>query len=179
MTQRRVGAALVALAAAAACSSDGDTAINSGNAVEQVASSDDLAFVADVREAIEAVESDLGGPQRYFEVTANPQLTNIFVAVDDATAAVAYLYVDGELQPPAPKQTGASGNTFAGSDVDFDEDLVASRVADELPNTSINALSVYGDGVGATYVIAGRSEVGGLLDIVVTAGGTVVSVDPV
>lgn len=141
--------------------------------------SGDTSFVDNIRPAIDAVEEELGGPQRYFEITANPQLTNIFVAVDDATAAVAYLYIDGELQPPAPKQTGAEGLTFGGSDVDFDETVLMTRIADELPNTSVNAMSVYGDGFGATYVAAGRSEVGGLLDIVVTADGAIVSVDPI
>lgn len=139
----------------------------------------DTSFVADISAAIDAVEAELGGPQRYFEITANLQLTNIFVAVDDATAAVAYLYIDGKLQSPAPKQTGAEGLTFAGSDVEFDDSLLVARIADELPNTSINALSVYGDGFGATYVAAGRSEVGGLLDIVLTGDGAIVSVDPI
>ena len=136
-------------------------------------------FVGEIRPAIAAVEAELGGPQRYFEVTANGRFVNLFVAVDDATAAVPYLYVDGELQPPAPAQEGASGNTFVAADLDFDESTLLDRLVEELPNTQIEALSVYGDGVGATYVVGGRSSVGGMLDIVITSDGGVVSVDPI
>lgn len=136
-------------------------------------------FVLDVRAAIAAVEAELGGPQRFFEVTSNEQFTNVFVAVDDETAAVAYAYVDGELQAPAPKQSGASGSTFGAEDVDFVEDRILSRVAVDLPESGIDAISVYGDGFGATYVLAASSSAGGFLDIVVGPDGSIFSVDPV
>lgn len=136
-------------------------------------------FVLDVREAIDAVEAELGGPQEFFEVTSNAQFTNVFVAVDDASAAVAYAYVDGELEPPAPKQEGASGQTFVADDVDFVANRILSGVTRDLPESDIDALSVYGDGVGATYVLAATSSAGGFLDIVVGSDGTVFSVDPV
>ncbi len=137
------------------------------------------AFVDDVFAAIDAVEAELGAGQRFFEVTANAQFTNVFVAVDDATAAVAYAYVDGELQPPAPKQTGADGLTFGRDDVAFDPELVLSGVQTELSESVVDAISVYGDGVGATYVLAVTSPAGGFLDIVVGPEGQVFSVDPI
>ena len=188
MAGRAVALVLVGAGLTVGCSS-GDDVSPSGPDVT-VAPSDDVPvdsatptvpadFVADIRPAIDAVEAELGGPQQYFEVTANGRFVNVFVAVDDATAAVPYLYVDGDLQPPAPAQEGASGNTFAATDLDFDEATLLDRVADELPNTQIEALSVYGDGVGATYVVGGRSSVGGMLDIVITSDGAVVSVDPI
>ncbi len=136
-------------------------------------------FVLDVLDALAAVEDELGGPQVFFEVTANAQFTNVFVAVDDATAAVPYAYLDGELQPPAPTQQGASGNTFVAADVDFEPDRVLSGVATDLPDTQIDAISVYGDGFGATYVLRATSGAGGFLDIVVGADGTIFSVDPI
>ncbi|MEM1335012.1 MAG: hypothetical protein AAGG08_16300 [Actinomycetota bacterium] len=135
-------------------------------------------YVLAVAEAIEAVEDELGEGQRFFEVTANAQFTNVFVATDDGTTAVPYLFVDGELQPPAPAQTGASGNTFGADDVRFDPSLILSGVSADLPDTSIDALSVYGDGVGAIYVLGATSQVGGQLDIVVAPNGAIVSVDP-
>ena len=135
-------------------------------------------FVDDVFAAIDAVEKERGTGQRYFEVTANAQFTNVFVAVDDATAAIAYVFVDGELQSPAPKQTGAEGETFTAADVGYDPSLVLSGVSADLPNSEVDAISVYGDGVGATYVLAATSEVGGFLDIVVGPQGQVLSVDP-
>lgn len=148
------------------------------DADQQVDADERPGFVDDVFAAIDAVEAERGAGQRYFEVTANAQFTNVFVAVDDATAAIAYAFVDGELQPPAPKQTGAEGATFAASDVAFDPALVLSGVTGDLPNSQVDAISVYGDGIGATYVLAATSEVGGFLDIVVGPEGQVLSVDP-
>lgn len=172
-----------------ACSSDGvgDTERVDGSAVEQPTGggSDDApdvsapAYVLDVRTAVDAVESELGGPQEFFEVTSNAQFTNVFVAVDDGAAAVPYAYVDGELQPPAPQQGGASGETFVADDIDFVEDRILSGVTADLPESDIDAISVYGDGSGATYVLAASSSAGGFLDIVVGADGTIFSVDPV
>jgi hypothetical protein len=157
-----------------ACGSDGDTAVT----VPAVPAPTAASFVGDVTEAIAAVEAELGGPQEFFEVTASARFTNVFVAVDEASAAVPYLYVDGELEAPGPVREGASGNTFVADDVEIDPAVMLSGVAAELPDTTIDALSVYGDGVGAVYVLAATSAAGGRLDIVVTADGAVVSVDP-
>jgi hypothetical protein len=166
--RRVVVAALAGLlaVAGAACSDDDGGAANDS-------------FVADIRSAVEAVEAELGAGQDYFEVTATLQLTNVFVAIDDATAAVPYLYVDGELQPPAPTLTGASGFTFTADAIDFDEDSILDAVAEELPDASIESLSVEGgDGGTVRYVVSVRSEVGGLLDVTVGPDGAVLAVDP-
>jgi len=136
-------------------------------------------YILAVADAIEAVEAELGGPQEFFEVTSNAQFANVFVALDEGTAAVAYAFVDGELQAPAPKQVGATGNTFVATDVDFVDDRILSGVTADLPDSEIDAISVYGDGFGATYVLAATSSVGGFLDIVVGSNGAVFSVDPV
>lgn len=156
----------------------GDTS-SAGPAPVVEAAGEPPAFVFDVLAAIDAVEAELGPGQRFFEVTANSQFTNVFVAVDDGTAAIAYAYVDGELQPAAPKQTGAEGQTFGRDDVTFDPELIVSGVMADLPESDVDAISVYGDGIGATYVLAATSEVGGFLDIVVGPQGQVFSVDPV
>jgi hypothetical protein len=139
----------------------------------------DDSFVADIRPAIEAVEAELGAGQQYFEVTANELVTNLFVAVDDATAAVPYVFLDGELQPPAPTLTGASGFTFSADAVDFDDETILDAVSDELPESTIEAFSIEGGADGAVrYVVSTRSPEGGRLDVTVARDGTVVAVDP-
>lgn len=184
---RRLPSAVVAfgLAVSAACGGCGGAADSSDvttvatGVAPDVTATDPPEFVGDVLGAIDAVESELGTGQQFFEVTANAQFANVFVAVDDATAAIAYAYVDGELQPPAPKQEGAEGLTFGRQDVDFDPQLVLAGVEAELPESVVDAISVYGDGAGATYVVAATSAVGGFLDIVVGPDGQIFSVDPV
>lgn len=170
------------LAVSAACSSDDDTSSDTMADVTDAAPAplDAAEIAAEIAPAVDAVEADLGVGQEYFEITSTASgFVNVFVAVDDGTTAVPYLFLDGELQPPAPAQEGATGNTFTAADIEIDPDSVFDRLADELPETTVESLSVYGDGVGAVYVVAGRSEAGGLLDIVVGADGAVVSVDPV
>jgi hypothetical protein len=159
--------ALLVVATLAGCGGDGDD--------DGAADS----FVANIRPAIEAVEAELGAGQQYFEVTASDLVTNLFVAVDDATAAVPYVYLDGELQPPAPKLTGASGFTFSADTVDFDEQTVLDAVSEELPESTIEAFSIEaGAGGVVRYVVSTLSPEGGRLDVTVAADGTVLEVDP-
>lgn len=140
----------------------------------------DDAFVADIGPAIAAVEAELGTGQMFFEITANRQVTNLFVAVDDATAAVPYVFLDGELQPPAPTLTGASGFTFAGDAVDFEVDSILDAVSSELPDSTIETLSIEGgDGGVVRYVVSALSPEGGRLDVTVAPDGAVLEVDPV
>lgn len=140
----------------------------------------DDSFVSDIRPALEAIEAELGAGQVFFEITASQQVTNLFVAVDDATAAVPYVFIDGELQSPAPKLTGASGFTFSADAVDFDEGVILDAVSDELPDSTIEALSIEGGDSGAVrYVVATLSPEGGRLDVTVASDGAVLEVDPV
>ncbi len=146
-------------------------------------------WVGDIDEAMAAVDDERDGAQEYFEVTATPQLTNVFVAADDATVAIPYVFVDGELQPPAPPLEGASGLTFTAADVDIDETAVLSQVEAEVPGAMIVALSVEGArvadaGTGAVgggdvrYVVSVQSERGGFLDVTVSGDGRILAVDP-
>ncbi len=168
---KRVVVAL-AMCVLAACSGDdgGDGGDDSGI--------DGPPIVTELLAAVDAVEAELGAGQEYFEVTSTGQLVNVFVAIDDATAAVPYVYLDGELQEPAPPLEGASGQTFLAADINL-EGTVLDRVDDELPDSTIDALSVEGTaGTAVRDVIAARSVQGGVLDIVVAPDGAVLSVDP-
>jgi hypothetical protein len=154
--------------AAAACGGDDGADGSSGDT-----------FVSAIRPAIEAIEAELGVGQEFFEVTANDQVVNLFVAVDDATAAVPYLYLDGELQPPAPTLSGASGFTFTAAAIDFDEDAILDAVSEQLPESTIGALSIEGgEGGVVRYVVSTLSSEGGRLDVTVAPDGTVLEVDP-
>ena len=136
-------------------------------------------WVGDIRRAVAAVESERGDGQEYFEVTANPQLTNVFVAVENGTAAIPYLYVDGVLEDPAPALDVAGGHSFRADAITFDEDLVLASILTELPSSTVDSLSVEGGPDGSVrYVASVRSEAGGVLDVVVGADGAVISVTP-
>ncbi len=137
-------------------------------------------LVSDIRPAIEAVEAELGVGQEFFEVTANAQVVNLFVAVDDATAAVPYVFLDGALQPPAPTLTGASGFTFGADAVDFDEESILDAVTEELPDSTVEAFSIEaGEGEIVRYVVSTLSPEGGRLDVTVAPDGAVLAVDPI
>ena len=135
--------------------------------------------VADIGPAIEAVEAELGAGQQFFEVNATAQLVNVFVAVDDATSAVPYIYFDGELQPPAPALAVESGFTFTADAVDFDADTVLDSIADELPESTIEGFAIEGgEGGIVRYLVSARSVQGGVLAVTVAPDGAVLEVDP-
>lgn len=174
--------ALVAVLAVVAmgCSDEGDDDDSSvPDPVATVVATTELQELAgSIRDAVAAVDEELGGPQSYFEVTATPQLTNVFVAVDDATATVPYVFLDGTLEAPGPAQA-AGGNTFIASALTFDETLLLGRIADELPSAQIETVSVEGGPGGAVrYVVTARSDDGGVLEIIVGPTGAILSVEP-
>lgn len=134
-------------------------------------------LVDQIEPAMAAVDAELGGPQRYFEVNATPQVVNLFVASADGTTVTPYVYVGGELAP-AGQQSSAEGNTFAVDAVSF-QPTILDGVADELPDAEIMVFTIVGGPGGAVqYSVDVRSARGGTLTVVLAPDGTVESVDP-
>ena len=135
-------------------------------------------LVDQIAPAMAAVDEARGGPQQYFEVNATPQFVNLFVADPDGAAVVAYLYADGELEPPTPP-SAAAGETFAAEAVTFDADTILDGLDEELTDSDVVVFAVVaGPDGGVDYSATVESERGGILDVALAADGAVVSVDP-
>jgi len=128
--------------------------------------------------AVAAVEAELGGPQQYFEITAEPQRVELWVALDGGTAAVPYVYIGGEVGPAAASQP-ASGETFVPGDAPFDPDTVLDQLDEDLDDPDIVQLSIGRNAAGEVdLLVVVQSAEGGLLDVTLAPDGTVRSVDP-
>lgn len=159
--------AVVALGLVAACGGD-----DAGGDDRSLPAVDQIAV------AMAEVDRVLGGPQEYFEVNADARLVNLFVATDGATSVTPYLWLDGELQPPAPAREVGGGVTFTAAEVDVDASIVLDQVADELPTSELATFVVFAGPDGdVRYEIVARSPQGGTLAVEVTATGAVIGVE--
>ena len=131
----------------------------------------------DISAAVAAVESALGGVQRYYEVNATPTLVNVFVAGADG-AATAYVYdaVADSLGEPTALGPG-TGNTFTWSQADFDADQVLRPTLEQLPEALPRTFAVTAaSDTAVQYVITMESKQGGILDVQVDGDGAVLGV---
>jgi hypothetical protein len=167
----RVAALVAGAMIVTACGGDGDGDGNDGPLrprLDQIAP------------AVEAVEAELGGPQQYFEIKAEPQQVQLFVAAENATEVVPYVFIGGELAALG-EPTGASGGTFMADALELDPDTVFGQIDADLDEPDIIELSIAGDrgGSGAVeYLAVVQSEEGGTLDVVLGPDGAVRSVAP-
>ena len=165
--------ALGACAALAACSDgDGDRTIDTAVRVGTVLAVDEVA------PAIAALEAARGGAQRYTEINANADGVSLFVAVDEGHE-VAYLYADGVLGPPDPPVplTGAPF-TLDGVDRHLAPELVR-RTQQQLPGAEVTALAlVQPPDVGLVWALKSRSPRGGVLNVLYSPTGQLLSVAP-
>ena len=135
-------------------------------------------LVDQIAPAMAAVDEARGGPQQYFEVNATPQFVNLFVADAARERVAAYLYVDGELEPPTPP-SAASGETFAADAVTFDPDTILDGLDEDLADSDVVVFAVVADAAGGVHYSATvESARGGILDVALAADGTVLSADP-
>jgi hypothetical protein len=182
MRRRWPLAAAALLLLTAGCSSDTTsgpttTAAYTTTTAPPIAAGHAPVLVEEIRPAIAALESQLGGPQRFFEVNATPSLVNLFVATDGGAKAVAYVYTAGALQPPADPLT-ASGPTFGSADLAFDETLVLAQVVGSLPDSTVRKFAAVGLAAGGVrYVVTVESSRGGELDVDVSPTGAILSTD--
>jgi hypothetical protein len=191
MRMARLGTALLLVMATAACSDDdvssgsttaGSTsATTAGSGAESslpAAAAGELPIIDQIPVAVAALEQQLGGPQDYFEINATARLVNLFVALNGATVAQAWLYLDGTLTSEEGQPAG--GGTFAAASATFDPDVILSRVLTDLPDITIESFYIHGDGQGNVLSgVLATSAKGGGLDVVLGADGSVKSVDPV
>lgn len=126
--------------------------------------------------AVEAVETERGGEQRYFEVNASPTLVNVFVDGGDETE-ISYVYdaVAHELSDPVVQEPTLA-QTFAWSQVDFDAGAVLTKALDALPSSLPRLFSVTaGEDDALFYVVTLESTQGGVLDVLVDRRGEILS----
>jgi hypothetical protein len=172
----------VAAVVGAACSSSSGRStapdVTICNAKGTAQADADLPAVSRILVAIDALEAKLGGPQQYFEVNATAKVVNLFVALNGATIAQAWLYADGTLTSKAGQK--ASGGTFTRAELDFQPDKVLVTVRQQIPDAILESFYVNGDGKGhVQYGVLTSAQCGGGLDVVVGATGAVKSVNPV
>lgn len=130
-----------------------------------------------IQASVAALEAQLGGPQRYFEVNASPTVVNLFVAIEGATQAVAYVTVGGIVQPPAAA-VEASGPTFAAADAQFDSATVLTQVQEQLPTSEFRLFSITGTPAGtAQYQVTMQSSKGSTFLVLLNAAGDILGTD--
>ena len=175
-------AALTASVLAASCSSNDAAPLVStpASAAPTVCASAPAPLQVDrIAAAIAAVESELGGPQQFFEINATAALVNLFVADTEEATATPFVFGAGELSAGDALE-GASGSTFGGAAVQFDPLRVMSCVSAELPDSTPDVFEVVGGPGGAVQLsVLTSSTAGGQLLINLGPSGAILAVDPV
>ena len=125
--------------------------------------------------AIAALEDELGGPQRFFEINVQVGgIVNLFVAGDGTVTP--WAYIDGELSSIEPQP--AEGATFPADAIELDPDTAMAQVRAELPEAVEQAFELIGgpdDTVRYTALMV--SSGGSPILVEVAADGTIIGVD--
>ena len=163
-----------------ACSGDGDDVASDSAPLNSALCLDgeraERPVVELIPPALDVVDELYGGPQRYFEVSADRQRVDLIVAADDGTAE--QLFYCGEAGRTSPESLGeAEGSTFAGDAVDFDPETIFDQLGDELDDPDIVDFAVVGAGDDdVVYDATVHSESGGVLLVLLAADGDVLAV---
>ncbi|HQV57365.1 MAG TPA: hypothetical protein PKV27_05090 [Ilumatobacteraceae bacterium] len=174
---RALVAAAVVLTTVAGCSDGAKDTTPSSLSTTTVPAATDAALprVDLIHPAVRALEGQLGGPQRFFEINATTKLVNLFLSLNNGTMSQAWVFFDGELSSQEAKP--ASGHTFASSALTFDGATVLDRVREELPTTRLQLFEILGGANDAVqFTIGATSSEGGGLIITVNADGRIATV---
>jgi hypothetical protein len=159
----RLGVVLFAVLSLAACG---------GDSVEGP-------LVDEIPAAVDALEGELGSPQAYFEINADPAKVTLWVASDDASTATPWVFADGELAQ-ADEPQDAEGETFtAGEGLTFDAETVLDQVLDDFGDNVRQFSIVGGTGDVVRFGAIVQSDRGGQLDVGLGADGQVIEASPV
>lgn len=166
--------ALVLALGASACSDDDGASVPP---VDTTVRTDTVLRVDLIAPAIDAVEAERGGPQRYTEINVNPEGVTLFVAIDDANE-VAYFY-DGDLDAgAAPTPLTSTPYALDGVGRELAPDLVKRTQAD-LPGSQVTRLAlVTTPDLGLVWALASRSARGGMLNVFYSPSGALLSAVP-
>lgn len=169
--------AVALLALTVGCSDDKSGSAASSTSVAATIDTSAVPRVDLIDDAIKALETELGGPQRFFEINATPKLVNLFLSLNDGAMSQAWVYFDGELSSQEARP--ASGHTFASSALKFDGDTVLDQVRKELPTTRLDVFEILGGVNDAVqYTLGATSAEGGGLIINVAVDGKITTVAP-
>jgi hypothetical protein len=154
------------VAALALLGSCGDDDGEGGNGAE-------MPLVGEIAPAVAALEGELGGAVRYYEIRADSLAVTLWVSAREGRWAVPYVFADGELSDPQPAQPVDGGFAFAADDaLQFDADHVLDQVADDLADSTLTQFWIEGGEGGATRLnVTAESARGGVLEIVLSPDG--------
>ena len=182
-----VSGALAVAVAVAGCSNDdasSSTPLSTPLPTVEVAQSAvgpvgvELPIIEQIDEAVAALDTELRGAQSFFEINATARLVNMFVALNNGAVAQPWVYLGGTLT--SSEGQPASGGSFEIAAVDFDPEIILSKVLSDLPDITIESFYIHGDGQGnVLYGVLATTSKGGGLDVILGPDGAVKSVDPV
>lgn len=140
--------------------------------------SDTVLAVDDLPAAVAAVEAERGGPQRYTEINVIPDGVNLFVALSERQE-VSYFHGADGLEEPSPPQP-ASGTAFELGDTPLD--LAGQLVRDvqtRFPGAEVVSVAlVEAPDLGLVWALRSRSSRGGVLEVLFSSDGRLLSVAP-
>ena len=136
-------------------------------------------LIGEIPAAVEALETELGGAQDFFEINADPGKVTLWIAADEATTATPYVFADGELSQADDPQE-ADGETFTADEgLTFDSETVLDQVLQDFGDNVQQFSIVGGAGDAVRFGVIVQSDRGGRLDVGLGSEGEVLEASAV